>query len=117
MKYIDGFLIPVPNDRKGEYLALAEKIAEIYIKRGALSIHECWGNDVPEGKLTSMHKAVLKEADETVVFSWVVWPDKETRDKIHDQIVEDMHNEMADTPIPFDGKRMIFGGFDMILDR
>ncbi|HPF45324.1 MAG: DUF1428 domain-containing protein [Alphaproteobacteria bacterium] len=117
MKYIDGFLLPVPNARKDDYLVLAKKMAEIYIRRGALSIHECWGNDVPEGKLTSMPKAVLKEPDETVVFSWVVWPDKETRDKVHDLLVEDMHNEMADTLIPFDGKRMILGGFDMILDK
>jgi len=117
MKFIDGFLLPVPIKHKDDYIAMSEKIADIYKKHGALSICETWSNEVPEGKLTSMHLAVKREEDEGIVFSWVTWPNKELRDEAHPKVVDDMHKELEGMDIPFDGKRMIFGGFDVIVDR
>ena len=117
MTYVDGFLLAVPKANKNSYLTLSEKIATIYKKYGALSVCECWGDDIPEGELNSMHSAVIRKPDEAVVFSWVTWPDKAERDKVHDKIVETMHAEFEGDPIPFDGSRMIFGGFDMILNK
>ncbi len=117
MTYVVGFLLPIPTANKDSYLSFSEKIARIYKRHGALSVYECWGNDVPEGKLNSMHTAVMREPDEAVVFSWVTWPDKAARDKVHKKIVEDMHAEMENDPIPFDSDRMIYGGFDVILDQ
>jgi len=117
MTYVVGFLIAVPTDSKDAYLAFSEKMATIYKRHGALSVYESWGNDVPEGKVNSMHTAVKRKLDEAVVFSWVTWLNKEARDKVHKEIVEAMHVEMVDEPIPFDASRMIYGGFDVILER
>lgn len=117
MTYVDGFLLAVSEDKKDEYVAFAKKTAEIYMRHGALSIVENWGNDIPEGKLTSMEKAVLCKPEEAVVFSWVTWPSKQVRDNAHDKIVEDMHTELADDPVPIDGSRMIFGGFETFIER
>lgn len=117
MTYVDGFLLAVPTKKKDDYIAMSEKIAAIYKRHGALSICETWSDDVPEGKLTSMHKAVMRKPDEGIVFSWVTWPNKEARDKAHSKVVDDMHAELENVPVPFDGARMIFGGFDVILER
>jgi len=117
MTYVVGFLLAVPTANKDDYLAFSEKMAGIYKKHGALSVYESWANDVPDGKLNSMHTAVMRKPNETVVFSWVTWPAKEARDKVHKKIVEAMHTEMENEPIPFDVSRMIYGGFYVILDR
>ena len=117
MTYVDGFLLAVPKASKNSYISLSEKVATIYKKHGALSVCECWGDDLPEGEINSMHTAVMRKPDEAVVFSWVIWPDKAVRDNVHDKIVETMHEELGSDPVPFDGSRMIFGGFDVILDQ
>lgn len=110
--YVDGFLVPVKASNKAAYLSVATMASELFKKHGALSVVECWADDVPQGKLTSMPLAVKLEEGEAVVFSWVVWPDKATRDKGMKAFMED-----ADMPkeMPFDGKRMIYGGFQPIL--
>ena len=115
MPYIDGFVTPVPTANKEQYIAHAIKAAELIKEYGALKIVECWGNDIPEGKVTSFPMAVQCKADETVVFSWMVWPSKEVRDQGWEKIMKDPRMTTQVNPIPFDGKRLIYGGFDMIL--
>ncbi len=108
MSYIDGFLLAVPEGNKEKYAALArESWEKVFKPAGALSLHENWGDDVPEGKVTSMPMAVKREPGEVVVFSWVVWPDKATRDKAYGT----MQEEGAHEDFPFDGMRMMWGGF------
>ncbi|HEY2446652.1 MAG TPA: DUF1428 domain-containing protein [Rhizomicrobium sp.] len=115
MSYIDGFVVPVPNDKKDAYLKMAKESSIMFREHGATRIVECWGNDVPDGKLTDFRRAVKAEAGENVVFSWIVWPSKAARD-------EGMKKVMADTrmqpgpDMPFDGKRLIFGGFEILFD-
>ncbi|CAB3790921.1 DUF1428 domain-containing protein [Pararobbsia alpina] len=114
MTYIDGFLVAVPTDKRETYKQHAEAAAVVFKDHGALKLVECWGDDVPEGKLTSFPMAVKRKDDETVVFSWILWPSRQTRD-------EGMKASMADPRLqqdsmPFDGKRMIYGGFEVIVD-
>lgn len=116
MGYVDGYLLAVPTASKEKYEDIAKKMAVIMKKHGALSVVECWGDDIPEGKTNSLHTAVLCEPDETVVLSWVMWPDKTVRNKVHKKMVQDMEATMKDNPMPFDGSRMIFGGFDVMLN-
>ncbi len=115
MSYIDGFVIPVPDDNKEAYVAVARKAAAIFKRLGATRVVECWGNDIPDGKLTDFRKAVQAERGENVVFSWVEWPSKAARDKGNQAMMEDP--QMQDMKMPFDGKRMFFGGFEPILDE
>lgn len=112
MAYVDGVLAAVPTANKEKYLEHAEKAAAVFKKHGALSIVECWGDDIPEGKLNSLHTAVMRNADETVVLSWITWESKDARNEAWARIMEDpnMPQEM-----PFDGQRMIFGGFDVLM--
>jgi uncharacterized protein YbaA (DUF1428 family) len=116
MAYVDGCLLAVPTANKQSYVSFSKKMALIIKKHGALSTVECWGEDIPEGKVNSMHSAVMRKSDETVIFSWVVWLDKIIRDKNHKRMVAEMETVMENIPIPFDGSRMIFGGFDVIVD-
>lgn len=116
MTYVDGFLFAVPTANREAFRKYAEESAVVFKEHGALHIAECWGDDVPEGKINSMHTAVLRKPDETVVFSWVVWPDKATRDAGNQKIFEDPRMAGMVESTPFDGKRMIFGGFQMIVD-
>src|SRR6185312_17015345 len=109
--YIDGFVVPVPTGRKDDYLKLAQKMWPIFKELGALRMTECWGTDVPKGKLTDFYGAVKAEEGETVVFSWVVWPDKATRDAGGKKMMEDPRMKEIGSEMPFEGKRMIFGGF------
>lgn len=115
MSYVDGFVAAVPTRNREKYRKHAEDIAVLFKEYGALKLVECWGDDVPEGKLTSFSMAVQRKDDETVVFSWVLWPSKEVRDAGWKKMMEDPrmndHKQM-----PFDGKRMIYGGFRMILE-
>ncbi|QNN56807.1 DUF1428 domain-containing protein [Diaphorobacter ruginosibacter] len=110
--YVDGFLCPVKTQDKERYLAVATAAAQLFRRHGAISVVECWGDDVPEGQLTSMPMAVKRESDEVVVFSWVVWPDKAVRDRGMKAVMDDP--EMP-KDMPFDGKRLIYGGFQTIL--
>lgn len=115
MDYVDGFVLAVEKTRKQEYIDFATECAKVFKKHGALSVIECWGDDVPDGELTSFPMAVKCKEDEVVCFSWITWPDKGTRDKGMEAAMQDPSFSNEDTPLPFDGKRMIFGGFNMIV--
>lgn len=117
MTYVDGFVLAVPNAKKEDYRRHAEEMAPILREHGALSLVECWGDDVPEGTLTSFRMAVKQEQDETVVFSWMTWPSKQARDEGWKAIMADPRSPKPGTAeVPFDGKRMIFGGFAVLLE-
>jgi uncharacterized protein YbaA (DUF1428 family) len=115
VSYVQDFVIPVPVAKKDEYRDAAAKSAPIFQDYGATRIVECWGDALPDGKTTDFRKAVQAEEGENVVFSWIVWPDKATCDAAHDKMFADPRME-ALGPMPFDGKRMIFGGFAPIFD-
>ena len=119
MAYIDGFVIAVPTANKQKFIDHAKNADSMFIEMGATRILECWGDDVPEGKTTDFRMAVKAGDDESVAFSWVEWPDKATRDAAMAKMTEMMENpgkvdprmDPEKNPMPFDGKRMIFGGF------
>ena len=120
MSYIDGFVIAVPTANKEKFIEHAEKADNLFKELGARRILECWGNDVPEGKLTDFRKAVQAKEDETVVFSWIEWPDKATRDAAMARMDELMKTDdrfnPEKNPMPFDGKRLIYGGFAPVVE-
>lgn len=116
MTYIQGFVIPVPTSKKEAYRELARKAGEVFKRRGALSIVECWGTDVPDGEVTSFPMSVKLEPGETVVFSWMVWPSKETMQASHACMMQDFEEAGITGMDVFDGKRMIFGGFEPIYE-
>lgn len=116
MSYIDGFVCAVPTANKDKYFALAKLAAGIFKEHGALQVVECWGDDVPEGKVTSFPMAVQRKTDETVVFSWVVWPTRAVRDQGMEKVMKDPRMNNKENPMPFDGKRVIYGGFEVILE-
>lgn len=117
MTYVDGFIIPVPNANREAYRKMAALCAPIFKKHGALSVVECWGDDVPEGKLTSFPMAVKAEPGESVVFSWITWPSKAVRDAGNAKAMDELHQIASEKDVPFDGKRMIFGGFETIVEE
>ena len=112
MSYIDGFVIPAPDKEK--FSEHAKRMDTIFLELGATRVVECWGDDVPDGKQTDFKRAVQAKDGETVAFSWVEWPDKKTRDAAMEKMRKD--ERMMAEPMPFDGKRMIFGGFVPVLD-
>ena len=116
MAYIDGFVIAVPTGKKQKFLDHANEIDPLFLELGATRVLECWGDDVPSGKLTDFRRAVQAKDDESVVFSWVEWPDKATRDAAMEKMMKDPRMNPETNPMPFDGKRMIFGGFAPILE-
>ena len=116
MPYVDGFVIAVPTVNKEKYKKHAEEAAVVFKEHGALKLVECWGDDVPEGKVTSFPMAVQRKDDETVVFSWIVWPSRAIRDKGMAKVMADPRSAAHKNAMPFDGKRMIYGGFEMIVD-
>lgn len=116
MPYVDGFVAAVANDQKQAFVEHARLAAEVFKRHGALKAVENWGDDVPDGKLTSFPMAVQCGADETVVFSWIVWPSKAARDAGMARVMEDPEMSEDQNPMPFDGKRMIYGGFETILE-
>ncbi len=113
MNYIDGFVAAVPVANKEAYLKHAADMAVILKEYGALKSVEAWGDDVPEGKLTSFTMAVNREVGEAVVFAWVEWPSKAARDAGWAKAMED--SRMSGSKMPFDGKRMIYGGFQIAM--
>jgi len=117
MDYIDGFVAAIPNDNKDKYIQHAQKAAQCFKEHGAKKLVECWGDNVPDGKITSFIKAVQCKENETVVFSWVVWPSKEVRDSGMEKVMHDERMNQDNNPMPFDGSRLIFGGFQMVLDE
>jgi uncharacterized protein YbaA (DUF1428 family) len=120
MSYIDGFVIAVPKANRDKFIAHAELADPVFVEMGALRVVECWADDVPDGETTDFRRAVKATEDEDVLFSWIEWPDKATRDaafaKMMDPDNPDPRMDPARNPMPFDGKRMIFGGFMPVVD-
>lgn len=115
MSYVDGFVIAVPLANREAFIAHAQRFDPLFLEYGAIRVMECWGDDVPEGKLTDFRRAVQAKEDEAVVFSWIEWPDKATRDAGMKKFMQDPRIDEAGQP-PFDGKRMIFGGFAPVVE-
>jgi uncharacterized protein YbaA (DUF1428 family) len=116
MNYVDGFVAAVPKANKEKFIAHANMIDALFKEHGALRIVECWGDDVPDGKLTSFPMAVKCEADEVVIFSWIEWASKQARDSGMAAAMADPRMTNSEMPMPFDGKRMIYGGFQMVFE-
>lgn len=124
MTYIDGFVIACPEANKQKFIDHANTADGMFIEMGALRVVECWGDDVPEGKTTDFRMAVKAEPGECVLFSWIEWPDKATRDAgmaklngmMSDPASVDPRMDPDKNPMPFDGKRMIFGGFAPVVE-
>jgi uncharacterized protein YbaA (DUF1428 family) len=114
MSYVDGFVIPVPAENREAYRKVAAQAAPIFKEHGALRVVECWGDDIPDGEVTDFKKAVKAEEMENIVFSWIVWPSKEARDAGNKKVMDDPRLSMSD--MPFDAKRMFWGGFQILLD-
>ena len=119
MSYFDGFVIPVPAGEKDEFLRHAGTVDPVFLDHGALRVVECWGADLKPGQTTDFQGAVAAKEDETVAFAWIEWPDKGTRDagmaKISAMMEQDPRMSRQTNPVPFDGARMIFGGFEPIV--
>ena len=113
MNYVDGFVAAVPTADKPAYQRHCQAMGAVFKAHGALAVVDCWGDDVPEGKRTSFTLAVQRQPDETVVFSWVTWPSKAVRDSAWKAMMDDpeMPREM-----PFDGQRLIYGGFQLLTE-
>jgi uncharacterized protein YbaA (DUF1428 family) len=117
MSYIDGFVLAVPTENRALYKKTAQTAAAVFKEHGALRLVECWGDDVPEGEVTSFPMAVKCKADETVVFSWILWPSREARNQGMEKVMADPRLQPEANPMPFDGSRMIYGGFEMLVDE
>ena len=124
MGYIDGFVIPVGVNKQTDYQAMAEAAAPIFMEHGAMAVVETWAEDLKRGDVTDFYRAVNATEDETVVFSWIAWPSREARDKGNElTMADERFNEGApegqpgSIPMPFDGKRLIMGGFTPIVDQ
>ena len=116
MTYIDGMVAAVPTANREKYRIHSEEAAVVFKECGALKVVECWGDDVPDGEVTSFPMAVKRKEDETVVFSWILWPSRQARDEGMKRAMTDPRLKPDVNPMPFDGKRMIFGGFEMIVE-
>jgi uncharacterized protein YbaA (DUF1428 family) len=116
MNYGDGFVAAVPTANREIFRQHAAEAAVVFKEYGALNVVECWGDDVPEGKLTSFSMAVKREENETVVFSWITWPSRQARDEAWKKVMADPRMQPGANPMPFDGKRIIFGGFEVIVE-
>ncbi|MGF1574751.1 MAG: DUF1428 domain-containing protein [Cyanophyceae cyanobacterium] len=117
MEYIEGFVAAVPTTNKKAYIQHAREAAVVFKGHGATRLVECWGDDVPSGKKTSFPMSVQCKDDETVVFSWISWPSREARDAGMEKIMKDSRMNNESKPMPFDGSRLIFGGFEMVVDE
>jgi uncharacterized protein YbaA (DUF1428 family) len=115
--YIDGFLVAVPSGNRDSYLEMAQKAASVFLEYGASRVVEAWGDDVPDGKVTDHRKAVKAEDGEETVFSWIEWPSKESRDEAWKKVMEDPRMKPDHDNMPFDGKRVVYGGFAPVIDR
>lgn len=115
MSYVDGFVFAVPTENKQKFIDHAKKGDSVFMELGATRILECWGDDVPNGDVTDFRRAVQAKENETVVFSWIEWPDKATRDagmsKMMEMMKTDPRMNPETNPMPFDGQRLIYGGF------
>jgi uncharacterized protein YbaA (DUF1428 family) len=113
MPYIEGFIAAVPTANRDKYIENANQGVEYFKGLGATRVVECWGDDVPHGELTDFYRATQAKDDETVIFSWIEYPNKETRDAANEKMRADP--EMANMEMPFDMKRMVFGGFEQVV--
>lgn len=116
MSYIDGFVAAVPEDKRDAFIAHAEACWEVLKECGAQKVVDCWEDDVPDGEITSFPMAVKREPGEAIVFSWIVWPSREVRDAGMAKMMEDPRMKPDVNPMPFDGKRLIFGGFTPVAE-
>lgn len=114
MPFLDITVIPVPTADKAAYLEHSRHTTPFFKEQGALGVTECWGEDIPDGKVTDFKRAVALEAGETVAVGWITWPDRATRDAAWEKLMQD--ERMMGVPMPFDGKRMIFAGFEVVLE-
>jgi uncharacterized protein YbaA (DUF1428 family) len=114
--YVQGFVAAVPTANKDAFIKHAKDAAEVFKEHGALKCVECWGDDVPDGEVTSFPMAVKKKPDETVVLSWITWPSKQVFEAGMTKAMEDPRLHPDTNPMPFDGKRAIFGGFVPVVD-
>ena len=115
--YVDGFVIAVPRDRVEDYERIAREAAEVWREHGALRVVEAVADDVPHGELTSFPRAVQATEDETVIFSWIAYESREARDEVNAKVMADPRLKEHMNDVPFDPKRMIFGGFRTIVER
>lgn len=114
-KYVDGFIVPVPKKSVKAYCALAKKAGKIWMEHGALEYIECAADDVKKGKWTSFPRSVKQKAGETVFFSWIVYKSRAHRDQVLKKVMNDPRMDMDFDNMPFDGKRMIYGGFKPVV--
>ncbi len=120
MAYIDGFVLAVPDAKREEFIEHADYVDRLIKEYGATRIVECWGDDVPDGEVTDFRRAVRAKDDESIVFAWIEWPDKATRDagmqKMRERAAVDERWDAEKFPPPFDGKRMVWGGFRPVVE-
>lgn len=115
MAYVDGFVLPVPRAKLAAYKKMARLGCKLWMEHGALDYHECLGDDVPYGKRTSFPRSVKLREDEVVVFAWITYPSRRARDSINKKVMADPRMKFDMANMPFDPKRMIFGGFKEIV--
>lgn len=116
MAYVDGFIVAVPKKNMPQYRKMAKKAGKVWREHGAVSYVECVADDVPMGKVTSFPRSVKQKPDETVIFSWVTYKSRAERNRIVKKVMADPRLQMDNKNLPFDGKRMIYGGFKVFLD-
>lgn len=117
MTYVDGFLAAVPADRKADFIAFGQRSADLFREYGALRVVDCWSDDVPHGKQTDFYMSVKAKDGEVVTFGWVEWPSKEARDTGWAALMKDPRMTADAMPMPFDGARMVYGGFAMVQEN
>ena len=117
MKYVDGFVIPVPKKKMKAYLAMARKASKVWMDHGAINYQECVADDVKKGKWTSFPRSVKQKSGETVIFSWITYKSRKHRDQVLSKVMSDkrLAEMMNPKAMPFDGKRMIYGGFKTVI--
>ena len=117
-RYVDGFVVPVPKRKIDAYRRMARKAGKIWREHGALEFRECVADDVKRGEVTSFPRSVSLKRGETVVFSWIVFKSRAHRDRVNAKVMKDprLAEEMDPKTMPFDGKRMIYGGFEVVVD-
>ncbi|MBB5516779.1 uncharacterized protein YbaA (DUF1428 family) [Rubricella aquisinus] len=117
MTYVQGFVAAVPQENKADFITHAKAAAEIFMELGALSVRENWEVDVPDGEHTSFPMAVKRAEGEAIVFSWITWPDQATAHACMEKMMSDPQMEARMGEMPFDGKRMIYGGFETVFEQ
>jgi uncharacterized protein YbaA (DUF1428 family) len=118
MAYVDGFVLPLPKENIEKYRGIATQCGAIWLEHGALQYRECIADDVKPGKLTSFPQSVQMKEDETIIFAWIVYTSRAHRDEVNEKVMKDPRLAAMGGPegMPFDGKRMIFGGFEVLVD-